>query len=120
MKQRRFKEPGWQGKQRIRLIEDGRMMRLLVDDQLYMSWPSEDDLSPRFAITQLLARFSHTLKAKEGNGAICGRQGWLSDNEGSFGIQRARDKQDKVKSPISKEKDRIRVELRAELSPDIE
>ena len=67
-----------------------------------------------------LARFSHTPQAQGLRRVLFESQGWLSDNEGSFGIQRAPDKQDKAKSPISKQKNRICVELRADLSPDIE
>ncbi len=66
-----------------------------------------------------LARFSHTPPSTRTRRVLFESQGWLSDNEGSFGIQRAPDKQDKAKSPASKQKNRICVELRADLSPDI-
>ena len=53
MQQSSFKEPNWGRRPPIQLIEDGNMMRLLVNGQPYMSWPSEDDLSHRLAIAQL-------------------------------------------------------------------
>ena len=53
MLQSRFNGPDWGNRARIELIENGTMTRLLVNGQPYMSWPSEDDLSPRLAIAQL-------------------------------------------------------------------
>ena len=53
MEQRRFQGPDWECQQRIHLIEDGRMMKLLVNGKPYMSWSVGDDLSPRLAIAQL-------------------------------------------------------------------
>jgi transposase len=53
MQQGRFGGPEWECRARIQLIEDGDMKRLLVDGRQYMSWPSGDDLSPRFAIVQM-------------------------------------------------------------------
>ena len=55
MQPNRFHGPEWERRPRIQLIEDGPMMRLLVNGRLYMHWPSEDDLSPRIAIVQLSA-----------------------------------------------------------------
>ncbi len=48
-----FNGPDWESQPRIQLIENGTMMRLLVNGHPYMNWPSEDDLSPRLAIAQL-------------------------------------------------------------------
>ena len=55
MQPNRFHGPEWERRPRIQLIEDGPMMKLLVNGRLYMHWPSEDDLSPRIAIVQLSA-----------------------------------------------------------------
>lgn len=83
------------------------------------STPDNDNLSP-VEHQCSLARFSHTPQAQGPRRVLFGSQDWLSDNEGSFDIQRAPDKQDKVESPASKQKNRIFVEVRADLSPDIE
>ena len=53
MPQGSFTGAGWGSRARIQLIENGTMTRLLVNGQLYMRWPSEDDLSTRLAIAQL-------------------------------------------------------------------
>ena len=55
MQPNRFHGPEWERRTRIQLIEDGPMMRLLVNGRLYMHWHSEDDLSPRITIVQLSA-----------------------------------------------------------------
>ena len=53
MQQKGFKGKDWGRRPRIRLIEDGKIMRLLVDNRPYMSWSSDDDISARLAIVQL-------------------------------------------------------------------
>ena len=53
MRQKGFKGKDWGRRPRIRLIEDGKIMRLLVDNRPYMSWSSDDDISARLAIVQL-------------------------------------------------------------------
>lgn len=52
MEQDRFSDPAWE-QQHIRLMNDKRKRVLLVNNQPYMSWSVEDDLTPRFAIAQI-------------------------------------------------------------------
>ena len=53
MPQSSFNGLDWGCRSRIQLIENGTMIRLLVNGQPYMRWRSEDDLSARLAIAQL-------------------------------------------------------------------
>ena len=53
MQQKGFNGKDWGRRLCIRLIEDGKIMRLLVDNRPYMNWSSDDDISARLAIVQL-------------------------------------------------------------------
>ena len=53
MEQQRFDGSMWEGPRHIRLLDEDGMRVLLLDGRPYMSWPAEDDLSPRLAIAQL-------------------------------------------------------------------
>ena len=53
MQQKGFRGKDWERESRIRLMKDGKIIRLLVDNKHYMSWSSNDILSARFAIVQL-------------------------------------------------------------------
>jgi transposase len=53
MQEAKFAGREWEGRARIQLLADGEVMKLLMGGRLYMSWPSEDDLSARMAIVQL-------------------------------------------------------------------
>jgi len=53
VQQKHFRGPEWDKTRHLRLVEQGAMITVLVNGQQYMSWPSDDELTPRVAIIQL-------------------------------------------------------------------